>query len=244
MTFDIHLTPESGKIGDLILITADYGSFSNPFNKNIVTFKGLDVDINARIIKGSESNDMLYVVVPPDAITGDVIVETLVHVVSEAETFTVVYADEKFTETPPFFSKGVINKRVKSFGTSKFNFPIYNKDLSYSNYVEVFDENSLLQNIYTIILTAKGERMFSDFGSRIHEKIFSLYGDGEMLKTEIMTEIVSLVKQYEPRVTVVQENSLIVLDGENVNVILSLLMPSGDVRELGITLKSVNNVEF
>ena len=242
MTLVISITPPSGKIGDLVEITATTGVFTYPeFNKNVVTFNGLAIDIIARIIK-SNSNTSLWVIIPPDAITGDVIVETR-EGESASLNFEVIYKDVLFEQETKPYAKAVINNKVKTVGISEFNAPIYNKDLSYSNFVEIFDENSLLQNVYSIILTQKGERMFSDFGTTIEQKLFSVIDDPDNFKSSLMNEIITAVNTYEPRVVVVEEQSFVIIDGENVNLILALLMPAGNVKELGITLKSVTNVE-
>jgi len=241
MALAIEIFPTNGRIGDLVEITATTGSFTFPeFNRNVVTFNGLNIDIIARIVR-SDTLTSLLVIVPPDAITGDVIVETLEDE-SATASFEVLYEDEVFEREDIPFDKAVINDKVKSVGTSEFNTPAYNKDLSYSNFVEVFDENSLLQNVYSIILTQRGERMFSNFGTNIDQKLFNI-GDELTFKSELLAEIVPAIRLYEPRVTVVEEGTFVILENNNVNIILSLQMPRGNVKELGITLKSVTNLD-
>jgi len=241
MALTIEITPTSGRIGDLVEIKATSGVFTyESFNKNVVTFNGLSIDIIARIIR-SDSNVSLLVIVPPDSITGDVTVETLE---GESDTFPfeVIYEDKPFAQATDPFGKAVINDKVKTVGTSEFNVPLYNKDLSYSNFVEVFDENSLLQNVYSIILTQQGERMFSDFGTNLDQKLFNIV-DEDTFKDELMREIVPAVRKYEPRVTLIEETSFVILEQNSVNVVLTIQMPRGNVKELGLTLNSVNNVD-
>lgn len=242
MALEIEINPPTGRIGDVIEINATTGNFTYPlFNKNVVTFNGLNIDVIAKIIR-SDSSISLLVVVPPDSITGTVTVET-----SENETatteFEVLYDDITFTQESKPYNKATINKKVKSVGTDAYKSPVYNKDLSYSNFVEVTDENSMLQNVYTIILTQKGERLFSDFGTNIDQKLFSIIDDEEIFKAELMKEIITAVNTYETRVSIVEDESFIVINDESVYLILMVAMPTGNVRELGITLKSVTNID-
>jgi len=245
MALTISLNPASGKIGDTVVITADTGAFSVPYNKNVVTFNGTVGTIIAKILKGTSTE--LTVVIPPDAITGNVVVETKIVTLGENDTdsafFEVFYTDEKFKKGEKPYDKAVINDKVKTVGVSGFNFPLYNKDLSYSNFIEVFDENSILQNVYTIILTNKGERLFSDFGSTVEELLFTPVYDEDVFKDELMNRIVTAVDTYEPRATILVNTSYIFLETDKVNVVLSIRMPSGSVRELGITLKAVKNFD-
>jgi len=249
MALQISLNPVKGRIGDTVVISAvpcttatTSCTFTYPeYNKNVVTFKGTTVDIIAKIISGTPTE--LKVIVPPEAITGEVIVETQEDQIDSSE-FRVIYEDEKFDQSVDIFGKAIINEKVRTKGLiNEYTSPIYNKDLSYSNFVEVVDENSLLQNVYTIILTQRGERLFSEFGTDINQILFSPYNDEEELKAKIMDEIVVGIETYEPRVTINQSASYVFIDIHNINVFLTLLMPSGNARELGITLRSMNNLE-
>ena len=240
MSLAISLSPIFGKIGDPVTITATSDTFLVPFNNNVVTFAGLDFPIIADILTGTSTE--LKVLVPPNAITGLLTVETL-EVDNEIATadFEVVYDDISFEQEEVPFQKASINGRVKTVGTNPSTFPLYNKDLAFSNFVEVFDENSMIQNVFSIILTGIGERMFSDFGTRISELLFKPIFDEDNFKAELMDEIIRSVSTFEPRVTIIKDKSFIVIVNERVDVILSLEMPRGTVEEVGITLKSVRN---
>jgi len=241
MALIVEINPTSGKIGDLVDITATSGVFAYPlYNNNVVTFKGLNIDIIARIVR-AKSDTVLTVIVPPDAITGSVTVENDVDEIAITQ-FEVIYPDIKFTRETKPYDKAFINNKVKTVGSDELNSALYNKDLSYSNFRDVYDENSLIQNIYTIILTQKGERLFSNFGTTIEQKIFSLIDDPDALKAELMEEIVNAIREHEPRVIVVENKSYVDISGELVNLILYLEMPRGNVKALGITLKSVDNI--
>lgn len=240
----IYVTPDSGKIGDLVSVTNSLSSFAEPYTNNVVTFAGLNNSIIAKIFEGDA--DELKVAVPADAITGYVAVESYVSATAlvDPAQFEVVYENIDFEQAEPNYEKATISGNIKSVGTPDTSTPLYNSDLSYSNFTETVDENSLLQNVYSLILTQKGERMFSELGTTIDQLLFSTYSDDAGFRQSLMTEVINVVNTYEPRVTVVEEESLVITSGERVELILALLMPSGNIEELGITLKSVNNVDF
>ena len=241
MSISITITPNSGKIGDIVKIsTSDSFTYPN-FNKNVITFKSVNTDIIAKIIK-ADDNQNISVTVPVDAITGTVMVERTDGEIGTA-SFQVIYDNKVFDNNDSPYNKAYINNKIKTFGSPGYSMALYNKDISYSNFVSVTDENSLLQNVYTILLTQKGERMFSDFGVGLDAKLFTLIDDELLYKDELMKEIVTAVSDYEPRVTILEGDSYIVVNGENINIILSIMMPQGNVEKLGITLKSINNVE-
>ena len=250
MALTISIFPTSGRIGDIVTITATSTApdeFVVPFNQNVVTFNGTDFDIIAKIVSGSTTE--LKVVVPPEAISGDVTVETPPQVGSTSiidgqratVPFSVVYENELFEQDTEVFNKGRINNKIKTVGSTQFNVAAYNKDMSYSNFVEVIDENSILQNIYTIVLTQKGERVFSEFGVSLDELLFSTYVNEESIKNQILTEVFNAIETYETRVTILKEQSTILVDDSNIILLLVIQMPRGNVEELGITLKSFNN---
>jgi len=244
MAFDIFINPTSGRAGDTLTITlAAYSpgvtQFNTPYNSNVVTFNGVIADI----LEGTAEE--LKVIIPPSAISGGIIVETFTYGISNTYSFTVIFDDETFEERKKEpYVKGLINQKVRTLGYDDVGTAIYNRDLSYSNFVEIHDENSIIQNVFTIILTQKGERLFNpNFGTDLNALLFELIVDPEIFEDEIMKQIVSALELYEPRAGIIREQSFVIVsaDGNYVNAVLALLVPSGSIREIGVTLKSVRN---
>lgn len=248
MSLKILLSSSSGKIGESITITADEGEFNPTINKNVVTFNG----IVANILSGTTTT--LVVVVPQLADTGYVKVETFLDVDEENQSatsedlFTVVFDDEAFSDniiTPDQYHKGYINKRIKTLYTKPSSDAIYNRSFSYSNFVEVVDENSMVQNFLSLILTSPLERMWEPtFGSSIPNMPFTLIeADSSYLETKILNEADRLIKKYEPRITLIKSQSFVSVDPDNnkVDVIFAIQIPTGEVKEIGVTLGQVRN---
>jgi phage baseplate assembly protein W len=115
---------------------------------------------------------------------------------------------------------------------------LYNRDLGFSNFTEITDETSLLQNVYSCLLTSRGERLFNqNFGTRIEEKIFTL-GDATE-ETELLKECIQAVETYEPRVTIDPERSSCNFDeAGQYNLILAVILPTARTEMLKFTFKS------
>lgn len=115
---------------------------------------------------------------------------------------------------------------------------IYNRDLSFSNFSEVTDGNSLIQNLYNILLTRKGERMFNpDFGTTIEERIFELSEMDDEIG--ILQECISAISTYEPRVKVnAGLSSVTAIDNNGLRVDLAVILPGDIHEELHLTFKS------
>lgn len=131
---------------------------------------------------------------------------------------------------------------VKTNSRSRFsdlNYePIYNKDLSYSSFTITADENSLMQNVYSILLTNLGERLYDDeFGSTLEESVFEIIGDlnGE---SKLLNQCVKLINKYEPRAVVVEDKSFVSINEDNtVVIVLYIKVPRGVARKIELTFR-------
>jgi phage baseplate assembly protein W len=116
--------------------------------------------------------------------------------------------------------------------------PIYNKDLSYSSFTITADENSLMQNVYSILLTNLGERLYDDeFGSTLEESVFEIIGDlnGE---SKLLNQCVKLINKYEPRAIVVEDKSFVSINEDNtVVIVLYIKVPRGVARKIELTFR-------
>lgn len=114
--------------------------------------------------------------------------------------------------------------------------PVYNKDLSYSSFSITADENSLMQNVYSILLTNLGERLYDDdFGSTLEESVFDIIGDlnGE---SKLLNQCVTLINKYEPRAVVVEDKSYVAINDDNtVVIVLYIKVPRGIARKIELT---------
>jgi len=234
----ISVSPNVGYAGDLVTITATVGLFNPTALSNVVMFN----DKIAQVISGDR--EQLLVMIPEGATTGYVQVETgstntgyercsLSNIVN----FTVLYDDQTFTTTKSILS---IFNRGSSANA------IYNRDLSYSGFSEVTDENSMIQNLYTILLTRLGERFFnSRFGSTIEGRLFSPINDYDTFEADVMKEIDTLIKRYEPRIILIKDQSFVVFDSDynSAQVVLLIRVPSGNIKTVSLTFKSTRNGE-
>ena len=109
---------------------------------------------------------------------------------------------------------------------------IYTRDFAFDGFVDITDGNSLIQNVYSILLTRRGERLFMpSFGTNLEDKIFDLLMDGE--EDDILAECIGELREHEPRVEVSMPDSSVVVDegGNGMVITLGLIMPTG-VRQV------------
>jgi len=248
----ITVSPDSGYIGDTVRITTTTGEFNPIPVNNVVMFNG----IVAQIIGGTRSE--LLVTVPYGATSGYVQIETgpdntgyEACSLSNVDHFNVTFDDETFPdsgltphEAQRRASSTTRSGRISPFERGAETPAIYNRDMAYSGFNEVTDENSMVQNVYSIVLTRKGERMFNaSFGVGIENLIHQIIDDPTRVEKQILDDITSAVSTYEPRVIINRDDSFVYYDADinDIQIILSLLVPSGNVRVIGITLKAMNN---
>jgi phage baseplate assembly protein W len=71
---------------------------------------------------------------------------------------------------------------------------------------DLFDVNSIVQNVKNLVLTEKGTRLFDpDYGITLESKLFDLMSDVSAL--DIFNEVVRALDKYEPRVLLVFTDS-------------------------------------
>lgn len=153
--------------------------------------------------------------------------------------FTVVSKEEQDKPLDVDGKHSIVRRNSSRSRFDDLNFePIYNKDLSYSSFSITADENSLMQNVYSILLTNLGERLYDDeFGSTLEESIFEIIGDlnGE---SKLLNQCVSLINKYEPRVVVVEDKSYISVNDDNtVVIVLYIKVPRGIARKIELTFR-------
>lgn len=237
----IQLSTNSASVGQQIIINATVGLFNPIVLSNIVTVNG----IIAQILSGDRNH--LIIVVPNGATTGYVQVETGPTntgyencSLSNVALLNVEYPDESFDTAS---KKSSI---ISIFNNGVNGNAIYNRDLAYSNFVEVTDENSMVQNLFTILLTRIGNRFFNpNFGSTIEQKLFSIVSDYDSFESDIMKEINRLIIKYEPRIILIVDQSFVVFneDYNEARIILSIKVPTGNIKTVSLTFKNVNNNE-
>lgn len=250
----IEAFPKFGYIGDTIRIECIEGEFNPIPINNIVMFN----DIIGQVVGGTRTE--LYVTVPFGAISGYIQIETGYSNIgytscslTNITPFDVLFVDEVFPATAGLSSyerdkraKIAMSGRISPFTRGANQPALYNRDIAYTGFSEVTDENSMVQNVYSIILTRRGERLFnSEFGIGIEGLIFKIIDDPSRFEKDLLDDIVSAVSTYEPRVYINRDESFVYYeaDAHDIQIILSLIVPSGNVRTIGVTLSALNNGE-
>lgn len=252
----IDAFPKQGYIGDVITITARSGLFNIIPIDNIVTFN----NIVATVIGGDRNS--IQVVIPFGAISGYIQVETGSSntgynecSLSNVDRFKVLYEDEEFDPDRDKLMRDYQKRKqvttrsgiINTFGRGVDTSALYNRDIGYSGFTEITDENSMVQNVYTIIFTRLGERIFNpQFGTNLENYIHSVIDDVSQFQKNVIAEIVRAVKRYERRVIIDEDESFVYFN-EDINdivIVLHIIIPTGTVRVIGVTLKSIKNNEF
>lgn len=116
---------------------------------------------------------------------------------------------------------------------------LYNRDMGFTNMTEVTDETSLLQNVYSILLTNPGERLFSQsFGTGIEQRLFRLGSREEGIS--LIQECIQKVGTYEPRVFIDGDQSACEFDdSENAYyLLLCVVLPSSRTEMIRLPFKN------
>ena len=242
MSFTITLDKSSALIGTRIRITATDASFKFAVNvHNNVVYIG---NIVARIIylgdpAGGSNPTQLVAIVPDGCRSGSQSVQVFnkaTGAFSVAASLTVTYPDVKITVTETAANSSKFNN-----GALKIQ-PIYDRDLSYTNFTEITDATGVVQNVLSIILTRTGERLFNtDVGTDVNSLLFSLVTNPLLTQSQILYEIKTQVELYEPRAKIDAPNSFVDFDSDNnlAIILISVIVPGGTTKELGITLSTV-----
>ena len=116
---------------------------------------------------------------------------------------------------------------------------LYNRDMGFVNMTEVTDETSLIQNVYSILLTNPGERLFSqNFGTGIEQRLFKLGSQDDGLP--LIQECIQKVHEYEPRVYIDGDQSTCEFDdSENLYyLLLAVVLPSARTEMIRLPFKN------
>ncbi len=221
--FVIILSPNSGVSGDTISIFTV--SQFDPVKTNNIIYFGDVVATQYTVV----SPNQIDVVVPLGIISADIRVKTPSKI-SNTEFFIVIYQDIAFT---------IPVKKQGAFSPGIVKSPTYNKDLAISNFCEVTDGTSMIQNIYNIILTRPGERLFNPgFGCEIHNKIFELMESRDTIEDEVLKLIEDSVHTFEPRVRIITELSKVEVNEANnsIDVNLRVSIPNSSDTEIKLTI--------
>lgn len=112
--------------------------------------------------------------------------------------------------------------------------PVYSRDASIVGNSEVTDVDNIIQNVYGIIFTDKGERIYSpEFGCNINAIPFSLmstYNDGEIIDT-----IKADIERWEPRCIVDLARTRVMRDSRSIDIDLTILVPGGGTQTIQLS---------
>lgn len=236
--FDIELSSQTIEPGQVLRITPRYPAV-NDFGNSIFANTVMIGTATAPIISGNSS----YIdVMIPDTISGSfpvVIYRNIsqsqrVPITNEnAYVYVSLDGEQRNVKLADKIKPGI--RDVDKMGHTA----VYNRDFGFVDMAEVTDENSMLQNVYSILLTHPGERLFSqDFGTGIEERLFKLGSAEEGIS--LLSECIQKVNKYEPRVTIDGDQSSCEFDNsENRFVlILCVVLPSGNVKQIKLPFKN------
>lgn len=240
MAFTLTFDRKAAKIGSTIQLFAATGTF--PVSKSMVVYIG---GIAAREIYHSNNTSTVIIPVGVDSgeqtvkvfdritgitIAGSYAVDTNIH------TINITYADIKFDDT------SIQSTTSRFVPTSIGTISVYSRDLGYTNYTEITDATSVVQNVLSIILTRRGERIFNPgFGTTVQDMLFSTVASKELMEKNLINEIKTQVEIYEKRAKIIFDRSFVEFDEEHnaLFIVVYIEVPGGSVKELGITLSSV-----
>lgn len=114
----------------------------------------------------------------------------------------------------------------RDIGSDVFQFgegreAVYLKDFSISNFTEITDVNSVLQNVYNIIFQSPRDRFFNPvFGCRIRNTVFDLMDDST--EEQVLSILKEDIERFEPRVTVLTSQSFVDINPSSNSYIVAL----------------------
>lgn len=228
----VSATPALASPGDTVtLTTLNSGLFEGPAGNFSVRIAG-DDGCTAGVV--SNDGERLAFVMPKGHY-GRVTVGVLyggTPLNDEANTFMEVReAAVKTVRLNERMKPGEVSREVNTSAA-------YNRDLGYVGFSEITDENSMIQNLYSCILTRKGERLFNpEFGTTIEERIFSIRTGATA--NAVLKECFAAIEQYEPRIRLVYEQCDVRDMGPNgIYLVLGVIVPGGTVRTVSIPFKN------
>ena len=236
--FEINLSATMAEPGQIIRITptdVSVNNFGNSIFSNVVQIGSP----NATIVSG---NSTYLDVVVPDGLDGSCTV-MVYRKTTTGELIPLTYDNAsvyvsggEFNKSIPLAKKlkpGVID--VDRVGRTA----MYNRDMGFLNMKEVTDETSLIQNVYSILLTNPGERLFNqDFGTGIEQRLFKIGSQEEGMA--LLQECIQQVGIYEPRVYIDGDQSTCEFDNsENLYyLLLCVVLPSARSEMIRLPFKN------
>lgn len=230
---DVKVVPGNASSGDIVSIMVDgYGQFSDYAQNNVVMFN----DIRGIIVSGDQKSIKVIV---PEGVNGNCFVTVYTnlgdHLIQYTNTTTMTIMGSLLAKNKKLAEK----KRPGEIVSKVSNTALYCRDLGFNNFTEITDENSLIQNVYSILLTRRGERLFnSDFGTTIEDRIFSMMSEYD--ENAILKECYAAVEKYEPRVEIDYEASYVDVDYDSNSIIiyLGLILPDGNATYITLPFKN------
>ena len=232
----IKIMPSLATTGDTVTIYSMNDGLFNSNTGNLRVDIGMSSDPDDWVrLTGNNGANISFVM--PEGISGHMPCRVMQLVggewkpCSETVYIDVVYSEPRAVKLNDRMRPGELDKTVSYSAT-------YNRDMAFNGFAEITDENSMIQNLYSCLLTRRGERLFNrDFGTTLEEKVFSLrgvYGDNALMK-----ECLDAISTYEPRITLIYEYCHVEDDGPNaVKLILGVEVPGGNVQTITIPFKN------
>jgi phage baseplate assembly protein W len=235
--FEIHLSSDIIEPGNILRITPVDPTI-NSFGNSIFN---LEVDINDTLVTIEHGDSSYLDVLVPDTLSGVVNVYVKQKGGDRITDDATVYVDASNVNRNVALAKklkpGVIDPhKVNSTA-------LYNRDMGFVDMTEVTDETSLIQNVYMILLTNPGERLFSqDFGTGIEQKLFKLGSVEEGIS--LLQECIRKVSIYEPRVYIDGDQSTCEFDNSlnHYTLILCCVLPTGRSEYIKLPFKNRGTV--
>ena len=243
--FVIAVSPVTAKVGDVLTITAVTGNFSSKVGRNVVTIAGINVSIT------TFTTHVLTVTVPNGVGSGDVVVNNLDAScgTSQPAPLLVTYDDIAIPSnyvlnlSTQRFNATTQQRQIFSIGVQQQ--PFYLKDLSFSNYTQIVDENSVIQDVYAMLLTDPTGRLFRpDIGFGINSQVFNIMNTQD--QQNLLANIASYIQQYQPLAVMDLSKSFLNYNQEQngYEAILALSVPTGSVKYIAISLHSANGTDY
>lgn len=236
--FDIEMSASTVVPGQVLRITPADPSV-NTFGNSIFSDKVMIGEGNAPIVAG----DPTYIDVYVPEINGNANVMVYRKASSTGRDIPLTTGDTYVYVKSDNIGKSVKLAEKKEPGVVDMTrvgaTALYNRDMGFNNITEVTDETSLIQNVYSILLTNPGERLFSqNFGTGITERLFKLGSQAEGLA--LLQECIQKVNLYEPRVHIDGDQSSCEFDNSENRyyLLLCCVLPSARTEYIKLPFKN------
>lgn len=225
--------------GDVLSIFAVTGHFNKVPTNNVVMIGNMQ----AKIIYGDTSE--LRCVVPPyvvdsvlmvsvgaDGITNECVSTTPIN-------FYAKYKSEDFTE-----ERSYEDRMYEALHPQQ---GYYKTDMGYYRNEPIYDEDCLIQNLLTVILTRQGSRLFQpEYGSLIEDYLFTTaYNNNAEFQSSVLRYIAQLADRWirNPSIQIDLSRSYtqMQLDQNAAVIVLSVILPTGRTRQVSLTIGDNRN---